>query len=400
MASLRQGKLIRTIEVDSYDPKVHGKPFTLTLTQDPKNPYRYRSQTLRIEKFENLNIKIDGQRISFIPKNYVAENVDPALSSDRFHVQIYDPSLSTDKPVRAKLKTQSANSNQTKDSTTVFLYPVEGQPGLYRSASLMLTSYPEVDQYAAHGIADKKPGDPTVLAMPGDRVSISYGKKTVSAEVPIKKVLPVKFYVYKDNNGQPVTDQKWADKQITQLQKDLAPYGILVKAEPTVILDHPLHIDTSKKLTLAQQTLLTGITANNDPDFQGLRFVPVGDYTVDLEETAVGRAFVNNNSNTSFIVHNANKHTITHEVVHHLTYNKQTGRSPTNHDNQGHVTSPKDSVVQNLMEDNSDGKSPHSVGNHVISLTQDQIDAILANPILQDLPQPTQTIQQTPAPTP
>jgi hypothetical protein len=404
ITNLKQGKVIKIVEVDFYDPKIHKKPFIVTLTQDSENPYRYRSEKLRIEKFEDLKLTIKNDVLSFIPEKYVAENIDPSLSADRFYVQIYDPSLTINKPISVKLTTQNRDSYQTKDSTTLLLYPVKDKPGFYRSKAMVLTSYPKVDQYVANGIADNRIGDPTVLGLPGDRVLVSYSNKNVSAEVPIKKVLPVKFYIFKDSQSKPIVDQKWMSIQIARLQNDLAPLGILVQAEAPVFLDSPLSIDTGKVLTLEQQALLSKRTTSLDPDFPGLRFIPAGDYRVDVE--ALGRAFYSNNSNASFIARDVYDYVITHEAVHHLTYNKQAGKYPANHDNKGHVISPKDSIVPNLMEavlhDESATFIFHRISNDVISLNQDQIDAILTNPILQDPPQPTQAVQQTPtlAPTP
>lgn len=394
---VKAGKKQVIVEVADYNPNKH-KPFTVNLTADPNYITIFHSTPYFIPQFPNLKndkTKKDGHLHS------TPELVDISKSADGFYLQIIDPSSTADK-IQVKVKSRHPSGSHS-DNTTVVLHRVPNSNGLYRSEALAATSVPEIDRYAAGGHKDNRAGDQTFLALPGSSLSFSYQGQTFTKEVPVKKILPIKFYVYRDNEGKPVINQKWIDQQVAQLQKDLAPLGILVRVEPTLYLDAPLFIDSRNRLDQDERYLLADQAALKDPDFKGLRFIPAGSSIVTLEIEAAGIAY-NDGYNTSFLARIINpNHIISHEAVHHLARKAITPETYGKfYENNGHFII-ENNIVANLMNANGDNadlpfRGGHSLAPYMAPLIQDQIDAILKHPSLEDPPQQTHVVQPTPTP--
>lgn len=127
---------------------------------------------------------------------YSEGKFEPSHSNDRFYVEYKDPTLRDQTSIEVDVKTN-------KDSVKVKLHADPKRPGVFISEELILVPNPTVD------INPKT--DQTIVAEVGDSVKVSYQKNqqtyAASADVPIKKVLPLQFIILKNDKGEPMATE-------------------------------------------------------------------------------------------------------------------------------------------------------------------------------------------------
>jgi hypothetical protein len=202
-------------------------------------------------------------------------NFDPSKSEDKFFVEYEDSDLVGRSSIEVNLATG-------KDSEKVTLYPVQGNPGLFRSKELILISKKEFDHIKT---------DQTIVAGLSDIVQVSYqspeGKiDTALAQVPIKKELPIRVIVLRDRDGKPVTTPEEVEKRLGFAQQSLAQAGIKVSKIETVYFDVPLGVDLKNGLNVKEQLKIAESTVHLAPE-PGLRVIFGGNIAQKIDGNAL-----------------------------------------------------------------------------------------------------------------
>ncbi|MBX7157146.1 MAG: hypothetical protein K1X66_01990 [Verrucomicrobiae bacterium] len=149
---------------------------------------------------------------------YSAGKFEPSKSNDKFYIEYQDSDLAGQTSIEVDVRTN-------KDSVKVKLHADPKRPGVFISDELVL---------APNSTVDMNPKtDQTIVAEAGDSVRVSYQKDqqtyTASANVPVKKVLPLQFIILKDDRGRPMASEvdvrrhlEWAQEALnlthTQIQ--------------------------------------------------------------------------------------------------------------------------------------------------------------------------------------
>ncbi|MEZ5405139.1 MAG: hypothetical protein R3F23_02870 [Verrucomicrobiia bacterium] len=141
---------------------------------------------------------------------YSAGKFEPSKSNDKFYVEYKNPDLSGQSSIEVDVKTN-------KDSVKVNLYADPKRSGVFISDELILVPNSAVDNNPRMG--------QTIVAEAGDSVRVSYQKDqqtyTTSANVPIKKVLPVQFIILKDDQGRPMATEADVRRHLESAQEAL-----------------------------------------------------------------------------------------------------------------------------------------------------------------------------------
>lgn len=413
---IQSGKSTIRQNVKDFDPKQH-QPITLTFHYDDMNN-RWQTQSFAIDKLQkDYRQTKDG---SF----YKPGDFEPARSRNRFHVQYRDPKLTAD-TIQVTLKTQNPYNPEIKDSTKVTLRKIEGQPGLYRSDALILTSLPEVDRFPTQGHKDNKPGDTTVLASVGSVISVSYQNKETKALVPVKKIMKTRPYIFNDRKGNPIATAKEVKNRSSQIQSYVAPAGILVRTLETENLPAPLfdpkkedeniwgkieptsqtapayYIDVTHRLSDSEKVFLARYTGRLHPEENSsvIRMIIAGDTHLSRDkEGLLGRAFpfgLGEGNNSFFAARLTQGNVFGHETV-HLHIGK-----PPNHDGFGHYQGQE--MNANLMSRGVDAhlayakeEGKEGLPSSLATINPEQIEAMLQSPLLKD---PTPETNQLPSQT-
>jgi hypothetical protein len=141
---------------------------------------------------------------------YSEGKFEPSQSNDKFYIEYKDSALRDQTSIQVDVKTN-------KDSVKVKLHADPQRLGVFISEELILVPNPTVD------INPKT--DQTIVAEVGDSVKVSYQKGqqsyAASANVPIKKVLPLQFIILKDDQGRPMATEADVRRHLESAQAAL-----------------------------------------------------------------------------------------------------------------------------------------------------------------------------------
>lgn len=329
-------------------------------------------------------------------KIHKVETLDISKSKDKFVVQYQDPALAGKGKIQVSLEIKNPKNSNSPYQETVSITLIEDKnnPGTFRSQDLVLVSAKFMDERRVNGQKDNSLKDQTFLAELGSEISVSYQDKASgevysdSASVPVKKVLEVPVFIFKDKNGIPLATQAQVDKHATDAQEIWAPAGIKIKVGEPILLDLPPGVDISDGLDLKESEICIKYINEKYPDNSGVRWIFSGD---EFPRSKNMGAYAITQKDPYSVMHGLQNNiflksewmlteTTGHEIAHCLLDSVKKGPWKSKvYDADGHTYNPS-----NLMGHYATHDTNHITIFGRRNLSEEQIDMALKSPRLKD----------------
>jgi hypothetical protein len=178
----------------------------------------------------------------------------PHDSNDAFRIRYMDASSKGKGKISVQVKSYDPENPKSpyQDSVTVDLYEVsesggyvlngEGKgTGIFVSQPSILVPNKKLDSHAVNGELDNSVNDTTFLAMPGNRIEISYTNPNgetlkTTASVPVRQELYYQPVIPLNKNRNPIVNQQEVDRQIAIAKEIYAPAGVRIKTSAPLIV--------------------------------------------------------------------------------------------------------------------------------------------------------------------